>query len=67
MIVGREQSPTNSVSIDLFIQFTKVLVKDYVYRRMTESESILLELVLCLTQEIFSGRGTSSGDQPEPG
>ena len=53
VIKGSERSPTNSVFIGLFNQFTKDPVKDYVFQRMTKS--ILQELALCLLQEIISG------------
>ena len=53
VIKGTEQSSTNSDFIDLFTQFTKAPFKDYVYRLMTKS--ILLEVSLCLVQELISG------------
>ena len=54
VIRGAEQSTINSVFIELFNQFTKVQVKDYIYRRITKS--FFLELFLCLVQqELISG------------
>ena len=52
VIKGTEQSPKNSVFIDLFNQFTKVPIKSYVFQRMTKS--ILQELALCVLQELIS-------------
>ena len=56
VINGTEQSPTNSVFMNLFDQFTTTPVKKYVYQRMTRK--ILQELALRMLQEIISGGPT---------
>ena len=48
-----EQGPKCSTLIHIFNQFTVEEIKDYVYRRMTKK--ILLELALCILEEIASG------------
>ena len=53
VIAGKEKSPVNSVFIGLFGKFTKTEVKNYVHRHMTKK--ILLELALCVIQEIILG------------
>ena len=53
VIKGTEDGPKNSVLIEIFNHFVKDEVKDYVYHRM--KKSILLELALCVLQEIASG------------
>ena len=53
VIKGTEESPNKSVLIDIFNSFSKGKIKDYVYNRM--KKSILLELALCILQEIAAG------------
>ena len=53
VIKGSEESPNKSVLIDIFNSFSKDKIKDYVYNRM--KKSILLELALCILQEIAAG------------
>ena len=52
-IKGAEESPKNSTLINIFNEFAKDEIKDYVYHRM--KKSILLELALCILQEIAVG------------
>ena len=53
VIKGTEESPKKSILIDIFNSFSKDKIKDYVYNRM--KKSILLELALCILQEIAAG------------
>ena len=53
VIKGTEDGPKNSILIEIFNHFVKDEVKDYVYHRM--KKSILLELALCVLQEIEAG------------
>ena len=60
VIKGTEQSPINSVFINLFDQFTTTPVKKYVYQRMTKK--ILQELALRMLQEIIAGGPTRANN-----
>ena len=53
VLKGHDGGPKNSELIHIFDQFTKEKIKDYVYQRM--KKSILLELALCIIQEIAAG------------
>ena len=53
VIAGKEKGPVNPVFIELFNEFAKTPVKNYVYRRM--AKKILQKLALCILQEIISG------------
>ena len=50
VIQGKQDSPTKSVLVSLFNKFINGEVKDYVYSRIRKP--ILLELALCILQEI---------------
>ena len=52
VIQGREEGPNRAVLITLFNEFVDGEIKDYVYHRM--KKPILLELALCILQEIGS-------------
>ena len=52
VIQGREEGPKKSVLISIFNEFVEGEIKDYIYNKM--KKSILLELALCILQEIGS-------------
>ena len=52
-IKGDENAPKCSELINIFNQFTEKNIKDYVCQRM--KKTILLELALCIVQEIAAG------------
>ena len=53
VLKGHDGGPKNSELINIFDQFTKEKIKNYVYQRM--KKSILLELAICIIQEIAAG------------
>ena len=52
VIQGREDGPNKAVLISIFNEFVEGGLKDYIYNKM--KKSILLELALCILQEIGS-------------
>ena len=52
VIQGREDGPNKTILISIFNEFVEGEIKDYIYMKM--KKSILLELALCILQEIGS-------------
>ena len=52
VIQGREDGPNKTILISIFNEFVDGEIKDYIYMKM--KKSILLELALCILQEIGS-------------